>query len=77
MAFRIPLIVKMEMPDPAPLSGNCDVVNIWNGGGEVAINSVPLTKPQPAPTMTPAEATNNSNQPVLNSNGHIHSFPAI
>ena len=33
MAFRIPLIVKMEMPNPAPWSGNCDVVSIWSGGG--------------------------------------------
>ena len=32
-AFRIPLIVKMEMPNPAPWSGNVDVVNIWNGRG--------------------------------------------
>ncbi len=31
MAFKIPLIIKMEMPDPAPWSGNCDVVKIWNG----------------------------------------------
>ena len=31
MAFRIPLIVKMQMPDPAPWSGNCDVAYIWNG----------------------------------------------
>lgn len=35
MAFRIPLIVKMEMPNPSPLSSNCDVVNIWNGEGYV------------------------------------------
>ena len=32
LGFKIPLIVKMEMPNPAPLSGNCDVVRIWNGG---------------------------------------------
>ena len=32
-AFRIPLIVKMQMPNPAPWSGNVDVVNIWNGRG--------------------------------------------
>ena len=31
-AFRIPMIVRMEMPDPAPWSGNCDVVTFWNGG---------------------------------------------
>lgn len=30
-AFRIPLIIKMEMPDPMPWSGNCDVVSIWKG----------------------------------------------
>ena len=33
-AFRIPLIVKMEMPNPAPWSGNVDVVRIWNGRGD-------------------------------------------
>ena len=31
MAFKIPLICKLEMPDPAPWSGNCDVVSIWKG----------------------------------------------
>ena len=31
-AFRIPMIVKMEMPNPAPWSGNCDVVSFWGGG---------------------------------------------
>lgn len=36
MAFKIPLIVKLEMPNPAPWSGNCDVVTIWNGNGNVA-----------------------------------------
>lgn len=30
-AFKIPLIVKLEMPNPAPWSGNCDVVTIWSG----------------------------------------------
>ena len=30
-AFKIPLIVKLKMPDPMPLSGNCDVVGIWDG----------------------------------------------
>lgn len=39
MAFRIPLIVKMEMPNPAPWSGNCDVVTIWNGNGTASINT--------------------------------------
>ena len=30
-AFKIPLIVKLAMPSPEPLSGNCDVVSIWDG----------------------------------------------
>ncbi len=30
-AFKIPLIVKMQMPSPQPMSGNCDVVTIWDG----------------------------------------------
>ena len=38
MAFKIPLIVKLKMPDPAPLSGNCDVVNIWSGKQSSAQN---------------------------------------
>lgn len=33
-AFRIPLIIKMQMPDPVPLSGDVDVVTIWNGNTE-------------------------------------------
>ena len=28
-AFKVPLIVKMEKPDPAPHSSNCDVENTW------------------------------------------------
>lgn len=29
--FKIPLIIKLDMPDPEPRSGNCDVVTIWDG----------------------------------------------
>lgn len=28
-AFKIPLIVKMTPPNPAPYSSNCDVENVW------------------------------------------------
>ena len=28
-AFKIPLIIKLEMPNPEPSSGNCDVVSNW------------------------------------------------
>ena len=35
-AFRIPMIVKMDMPNPTPWSGNCDVVAFWSGGDSSA-----------------------------------------
>ena len=42
-AFTIPLIVRLKMPNPAPMSGNCDVVEIWNGnGGRVNQPSAPV-----------------------------------
>ena len=28
-AFKVPMIVKMQMPNPAPHSSNCDGVNMW------------------------------------------------
>jgi DNA helicase HerA-like ATPase len=28
-AFKIPIIVKMDMPNPAPYSSNCDVTARW------------------------------------------------
>lgn len=30
LGFKIPLIVKFEMPNPSPLSSCCDVVNTWS-----------------------------------------------
>ena len=29
-AFKIPMIVKMEMPNPMPYSSNCDVSACWS-----------------------------------------------
>ena len=42
LGFRIPLIVKMEMPNPSPLSGNCNVVSIWSGGAPATSNDAPV-----------------------------------
>ena len=28
-AFKIPMIVKMEMPNPMPYSSNCNVSSCW------------------------------------------------
>ena len=51
LGFKIPLIVKMEMPNPAPLSGNCDVVTIWNGNAVVASDAVAVAQSQPSQTV--------------------------
>ncbi len=29
-AFKIPMIIKMDMPNPTPYSSSCDVINRWN-----------------------------------------------
>ena len=28
-AFKIPLLIKMDLPNPLPYSSNCDVINRW------------------------------------------------
>ena len=28
-AFKIPVLIKMDMPDPAPSSSSCDLINTW------------------------------------------------
>ncbi len=30
-AFKIPLLIKMDMPNPTPYSSNCDIINTWKG----------------------------------------------
>ena len=58
LGFKIPLIVKMEMPDPAPLSGNCDVVTIWSGSNKTATvtktSSPASVEEKKIPEFTPA-----------------------
>lgn len=54
LGFKTPLIIKMEMPNPSPLSGNCDVVKIWNGNGNMI---------KPGNTAEP-----NLTMPVFNTN---------
>ena len=47
-AFKIPLIVKLKMPDPMPKSGNCDVVSIWNGNINISHTPSVSVQTQPA-----------------------------
>ena len=39
-AFKLPMVIKMEMPNPAPNSNSCDVNNCWKiqGDAEAGIN---------------------------------------
>ncbi len=30
-AFKIPLLIKMDLPDPMPYSSNCNVLERWKG----------------------------------------------
>ena len=30
-AFKVPMIVQMPLPNPAPHSSNVNVVNVWQG----------------------------------------------
>ena len=69
LGFKIPLIIKMKMPDPAPLSGNCDVVNIWCGvqnGGVVQTVSVPQT-PTQVPVQTSVQKSSQTAGQILSS----------
>ena len=54
LGFKIPLIIRMKMPDPSPLSGNCDVVTIWSGG------RAPSIAPNPMPMVGGITAESNS-----------------
>ena len=63
LGFKIPLIIKMEMPNPSPLSGNCDVVSIWCGKGSVQ-NMNSATSNLTIPTF---------NDNVINANNAISS----
>lgn len=70
LGFKIPLIVKMEMPDPSPLSSNCDVVRIWNGGANTKSST-----PTAAPSTTPTINTNIETKPIDQSSMPVPEIP--
>ena len=61
LGFKIPLIVKMEMPNPSPLSGNCDVVNIWSGGSQTSAVQSSNSASAPAPSSLNNALVDNQN----------------
>ena len=70
-AFKIPLIVKLKMPDPMPKSGNCDVVSIWNGNinishtPSVSVQTQPVVEETKQSFITQQGIKEVNNQPVV------------
>ena len=76
LGFKIPLIVKMEMPNPSPLSGNCDVVSIWCGTGNnnffASPANLPITNDLKVEDNIPDIISNSTNDDSIN-----HDFSLI
>ncbi len=83
MAFTIPLIVKLEMPNPEPKSGNCNVVDIWSGGQTVQQSSDPQivgsTSSQPVMESKPPqiESLSMTNSPNIQQAGTSPQFSPV
>ena len=54
-AFKLPMIIKLEMPNPMPYSTNCDVSARWR------VNVRPTTQAAANPSMPKYATTNNVN----------------
>ena len=69
-AFKLPMVVKMEMPDPPPNSNSCDVNNCWRIQGDVVAsnsgnNAAVTEKGNPTAKDMPAAAPVTQNNPVV------------
>ncbi len=71
-AFKIPLIVKLQMPSPEPRSGNCNVVKIWNGNQSVSQSSPVSVSPKADVTQ---EASLPSHQETVISTSSVEQEP--
>ena len=70
LGFKIPIIIRMDMPDPAPSSGNCDVVKIWKGGKDYSFTNNVNTSTATTPAAPPVVNSNPSNE-AANVGGYI------
>lgn len=52
-AFKIPMIVKMKMPNPMPFSSNCDVSNCWKSSTATPNNNENIFKELESPIKAP------------------------
>ena len=74
-AFKLPMVIKMEMPNPAPNSNSCDVNNCWKVRGSSSNNSnqgsnggTSVVSQNQTQIVNPAIA-NNYQAPVSNNGG--------
>ncbi len=49
-AFKIPMIIKLDAPDPPPYSSNCDISKCWTRPSEspISVNNVSSTQSMPS-----------------------------
>ena len=64
LGFKIPLIIKLEMPDPSPISSNCDVVSVWSGDSKVVEPTKEPEKPLPTTNQVKEEPSLIVSSPV-------------
>ena len=64
-AFKLPTLIRLDMPDPAPSSSSCDISSIWfvdrklAGSGEQPVQqSVQQPVQQPVQQVQPAQTAN-------------------
>ena len=53
-AFKLPMVIKMEMPNPAPNSNSCDVNNCWRIQGTFGQSNSNVTTAAASTPTTPA-----------------------
>ena len=56
-AFKLPMVIKMEMPNPAPNSNSCDVNNCWKIADNVSDNSAQQSNNEPPQGGNTVETT--------------------
>lgn len=71
-AFKVPMIIKMQMPNPEPSSSSCNVVNVWQveqkqtssipEGGMVQMASASVTKAIDSSVPVPEGGTTSISQ---------------
>ncbi len=57
-AFKLPMIIKMELPNPMPYSSNCDVNNRWKGPD--GINNPTVSNPGVSNQVSSSFLTSNT-----------------